>query len=156
MATTEELKTADELVKALTNRNGGSPSSVEALLALLVGRVEAVESKLDDVIRPPGVDNAGLPFIIRVVRVTAADTPVQGPTIEVPAGYQVTVRQRRHSGAARTGRVAASQAELNNTLTRTELADGDSFNLPRVSNLNQIWCDTDVATTDFELITDYA
>ena len=89
-------------------------------------------------------------WLIFPVQVVTAGTAVQGPDIDVDFGVDVIVRQRRHS-ATRTGYVAPTEPGLSNALTRVELGNNDSFQLP-VDNLKRFWFDSDTNTTFFELV----
>ena len=106
--------------------------------------------RIIDIIKPlpevTGVD----PVIIRAVQVVAADSPVQGPEVEVPPNWVCVVRQRIHAGTP-IGRVAASRNAIRNTGERVELEDGDSV-MMNVPCMDDLWFDADTAATSFEII----
>ena len=88
--------------------------------------------------------------IVRRVRVITAGTAVQGPDVSVPKGVVSVIRQRRHD-ASRNGYVATNERDVSSTGSRVEMQNNDTVVL-QVSNWNNVWFDSDTATTDFELI----
>jgi hypothetical protein len=89
-------------------------------------------------------------FLVRRVRVVTVGTPVQGPDIAIPKGYDVVIRMRRHAGTP-NGYVSGSAGAVRSTESRVELRDNDSITV-RLSNMKEAWFDADTATTDFEMI----
>lgn len=83
--------------------------------------------------------------IIRVITVAAADEVQQGPDVEIPPGWEVTVRQRHHVGT-NTGRVAFSRSALNNDNERSLFRDNDSASF-KISNLDQVWFSAETIPT---------
>ena len=90
--------------------------------------------------------------LIRRVEVVTAGTPVQGPNIEIPAGIDTVIRQRR-STATRNGYVALNEHDVTNTSLRSEIQNADVIGL-RVSNWSKLWFDADTSGTEFELISE--
>ena len=99
--------------------------------------------------RPSAVE-AVEQVIVRRVRVVTAGTIVQGPDIALPAGFTVSIRQRRHA-APRTGYVGFSRNAVTNTETRVEMENNDSIGI-RISNFKEAWFDATVDNTDFEVM----
>lgn len=90
--------------------------------------------------------------IIRVVTVAAADAVEQGPDVEIPPGWAVTIRQRHHTGT-HTGRVAFSRSALNNPSERSHFRDNDSASF-KIGNLDEVWLSAETVPTgglQFEL-----
>ena len=130
-------------------------ASVEELLRELIQAVGEVRDAAIEAPRPlVGKDTYPVPVFINRVTVTTAGTPVQGPDQEVPPGYNVVVRQRRHSGTV-NGYVAFSDADTANDNRRSVLRDNDSISF-RLRNLAWLWFDSDTSATNFEIIVEVA
>lgn len=102
----------------------------------------------------PSDATQGIPVgFIRSVHVVTAGVPVQGPDRDIPQGYSMVVRQRRHAGTP-TGYFGFTEGDVGAELTRSEMGDGDVFILSttRVKNLKNLWFDADTADTFFELV----
>lgn len=105
--------------------------------------------------RPPISPNSyPTRVLIQKVTVTTAGTPVQGPDQEVPPGYNVVIRQRRHSGTV-SGYVAFSNSDTGNDTRRSVLRDNDSL-VFKIRNLREVWFDSDSSGTNFEVIVEVA
>ena len=123
---------------------------VESVTASL-GRIE--EGLKDPADRSRAFTNGSHPeALIRRVEVVTAGTPVQGPNIEIPAGINTVIRQRR-STATRNGYVAINEHDVTNTSLRSEIQNADVIGL-RVSNWSKVWFDADTSGTEFELISE--
>ena len=122
-----------------------------ALLLLLVGKIDQLR---EVVIAPPRLAQDAKEVLVIVATVATAGTPVQGPAIRVSRGYQTVIRQRRHTGATRTGYVAFERSDTGNNLNRMEFRDNDSISLP-LESLDSLWFDADNGPTSFELIVAY-
>ena len=129
--------------------------SVEELLRELIQAVREVRDAAIEAPRPLiSKDTYPAPVLINRVTVTTVGTPQQGPDQEVPPGYNVLVRQRRHSGTV-NGYIAFSDADTGNDTRRVVLRDNDSVTF-RLRNLAWLWFDADTAATNFEIIVDVA
>ena len=129
--------------------------SVEGLLRELIQAVREVRDAAIEAPRPLiSKDTYPVPVLINRVTVTTSGTPVQGPDQQVPPGYNVVVRQRRHSGTV-NGYVAFSDADTGNDTRRSVLRDNDSISF-RLRNLAWLWFDSDTNATNFEIIVDVA
>ena len=105
--------------------------------------------------RPPVSGNSSSTrVLVTKVTVNVAGTAVQGPDQEVPAGYNVVVRQRRHSGTV-TGYVAFSDGDTSNDGKRSVFRDNDSLAF-KIRNLKEVWFDSDTNGTVFEMIVEIA
>jgi hypothetical protein len=132
-----------------------SGSTVENLLRELIQAVREVRDAAIEAPRPLiSKDTYPAPVLIHRVTVTTLGTPVQGPDVEVPPGYDTVVRQRRHSGTV-NGYVAFSDADTGNDTRRTVLRDNDSISF-RLRNLRWLWFDSDTSATNFEIIVEVA
>jgi hypothetical protein len=130
-------------------------ASVEELLRDLIQAVREVRDAAIEAPRPLiSKDTYPAPVLINRVTVTTSGVPVQAPDQEVPPGYSVVVRQRRHSGTV-NGYVAFSDAETGNDLRRSVLRDNDSISF-RLRNLSWLWFDSDTNATNFEIIVEVA
>ena len=127
-------------------------------IAMLIDEVRKLLAKTQEVIdvtvQPPLLDQEGPALLVTVVTVVTVDEPVQGPDIRVPPGFLVAVRQRRHTGTPK-GYVGGTAGAVLNTKTRTEWEDNDSFTI-FLTNLDQLFFNSDSANTDFELIVEFA
>ncbi len=138
----------------------GDPTldTLVSLLVIIAKRLMNVVTRLEGVreavILPPGIAMSAPPAITRVLTVVTVGTAVRGPDVEVPLGYALLIRQRYHSGTP-NGYIAFTEAEVQNTLTRTEIRDNDAIAVKRISNLDQVWGDSDTAGTAFELTIEY-
>ena len=134
------------------------PPPGSTTLGLLWDLIQSVRELQEVVIEAPrplvGKDSYPVPVFINRVTVTTAGTPVQGPDQEVPPGYNVVVRQRRHSGTV-NGYVAFSDADTANDNRRSVLRDNDSISF-RLRNLAWLWFDSDTSATNFEIIVEVA
>lgn len=120
---------------------------------------------LIDLLRPISLDVQALrrgradnlaSWQVVAVTVTTAGTPVQGPSLPVPPGFELVVIQRRHTGS-HTGYVAPSQPEVRDTTSRKELWDTGSIRL-RVDNMNELWFNAGSVPTGgltFELLVEH-
>jgi len=102
--------------------------------------IDALKDLKEAVLAPPHAPQGDTELIIGAVNVTAAGTPVHGPSMDMPKGRTTTVRMRRHAGSP-TGYVAVTSPGAEHTLTRIELKDNDSVNGIEVSNWNLLWFD---------------
>ena len=122
----------------------------EIILALREVRAAVIEAPRPLVSK----DSYPAPVLINRITVTTSGAPQQGPDQEIPPGYNVVVRQRRHSGTV-NGYVAFSDADTGNDLRRSVLRDNDSISF-RLRNLSWLWFDSDTNATNFEIIVDVA
>lgn len=91
-------------------------------------------------------------WLVRVVEVATAGTVYRGPNIPIPPGYTTTVRQRRHAGAP-VGYVAPNRGDVQQSVTRVNLQDGESFEI-NITNMNQVYFGADTNSTFFEIISE--
>ena len=146
----QEIGSTQEGAVLLEDLHEAFLSFVEAVTASL-GRIE--EGLKDPADRSRAFTNGSHPeALIRRVEVVTAGTPVQGPNIEIPAGINTVIRQRR-STATRNGYVALNEHDVTNTSLRSEIQHADVIGL-RVSNWNKLWFDADTSGTEFELISE--
>ena len=121
-------------------------------------RLESLLKETNDLLRqlvaatstPVGFSEIPEPGIIKRVQVEAANTPIKGPDVEVPAGFDIAIRQRHHT-SQRTGYVAFSEGAAKDPASRSELRNGEGIFL-RVTNLKQVWFSASAATTNFEIL----
>lgn len=93
-------------------------------------------------------------IIFQTVTIAAKGTPVQGPTVAIPIGATLMVRQRVTQVASAKGRISHTEAGADNDLAATlrlETVKGDSFSF-NVDNMDVLWFDADTNGTVFELI----
>ena len=139
-------------------RSPPGPPPGTTVLGLLWELIQAVREVRDAAIEAPrpliSKDSYPVPVLINRMTVTTSGTPVQGPDQEVPPGYNVVVRQRRHTGTV-NGYVAFSDADTGNDVRRSVLRDNDSISF-RLRNLSWLWFDSDTNATNFEIIVNMA
>ena len=119
--------------------------------ALLVLLMEKIEELTQATIEPPRLAPDAKEVLVIVKTVVTAGAPEQGPAIPMSPGYSTVIRQRRHSGATRTGYVAFERSDTGNPLNRIQFRDNDSIALP-LRRLDSLWFDADNDDTSFELI----
>lgn len=134
--------------------------AVIAAFALLLDRLGTVITRLEEVkaatIQPELLNTVkGPPVVVYTVRVATSGTEVQGPDVAVPRGFRPLIRQRYHAGTP-TGRVSFLPKGTGHTDSRMEIRNNDSFEASGISNLSQIYFDSDTAATVFEIICPYA
>ena len=145
-----EIGSIPEGAQLLADLHAAFTSFVETVSDSL-GRIE--EGLKDPADRSRAFTNGSHPeALIRRVEVVTAGTPVQGPNIEIPAGINTVIRQRR-STATRNGYVAVNEHDVSNTSLRSEIQNADVITL-RVSNWSKLWFDADTSGTEFELISE--
>ena len=138
-------------IKTAPKADGPLEDSVSVvLLRSILSKLEELLAATVEAPRYSATENIE-EVLIRQVIVVTAETPVQGPYIKVPKGYTTTIRLRHHSGTNPIGRVGFSQASVLDASARSQLAEGESIAI-RVSNLDRIWLDSDLNSTEFELI----
>ena len=141
-----------------TSSSPPGPPPGATVLGLLWEIILALREVRDAAIEAPrpliSKDTYPVPVLINRVTVTTSGTPVQGPDQEVPPGYNVVVRQRRHTGTV-NGYLAFSDADTGNDTRRSVLRDNDSISF-RLRNLGWLWFDSDTNVTNFEIIVEVA
>jgi len=102
--------------------------------------------------RPRRSDQESVPqLFVRAIEVVTAGEVYRGPDVVVPEGWTVTVRLRPHATASPTGYVGGTSGDVGGTLTRVEMAEGDTMDA-NVSNLENLYFGSDTNNTFFELI----
>ena len=89
-------------------------------------------------------------FTVRTSTVVTAGNAIQGPEFLVRPGFELLIRQRKHTGSPR-GYVSSSKSGAQSSSERIELND-DGYIILRVDNMNVIWLDASENNVTFELI----
>jgi len=91
-------------------------------------------------------------FTVRNVTVTAAGTPVQGPTVTVPHGYALVARLQRGQAGSIIAYVAPSSDEASGaTAGQRSLIQGNDAIQLWVTNMNALWIDSNTNGAIIEL-----
>lgn len=96
----------------------------------------------------PTPNRSALTF--RTVTIAAAGTPVQGPSVTIPDGFSLAVKNRITNAGAPTGYVANSGANTAVAASRTEMLKGEAFAMFE-DNMDNFFFDATINGTIFEL-----
>ena len=89
----------------------------------------------------------------RTVTVVTSGTPVQGPSVTVPDGFSVAVKNRITNAGSPTGFVANTSGNTANATVRTEMLKGEAFAMFE-DNYDNFFFDASLDGTIFELFSE--
>ena len=88
--------------------------------------------------------------IFRTVTVVTATTPVQGPSVTIPDGFSLVVKNRITNAGTPTGFVANSSGNTADATLRTEMLKGEAFSMFE-DDMDTFFFDASLDGTIFEL-----
>lgn len=88
--------------------------------------------------------------IFRTVTVVTSGTPVQGPSVTIPDGFSLAVKNRITNTGTPTGYVANSGANTADATLRTEMLKGEAFAMFE-DDMDNFFFDATLDGTIFEL-----
>lgn len=84
----------------------------------------------------------GSGIVARIVTVATSGIPVQGPDMQVPAGFEVIVKGHQSNTGIIT--VASSSADALNTSSNHDRLSASQADHFQIQNFNQLWFDATV------------